>query len=97
MDSYKAEHSRGPSEVKILFPNWLLISQFKKGMGQLLGRRYRPDFWVTGGKGDSREKGILPCFGRRRTQRLCEVLGGTEDGGHYYRQVVRVFVRARWN
>ena len=55
----------------------------KKARGQLLGRRYRGNFQVPGGKGRYKEgkRGFVPCFGGRRMQQSCEVLGGGEKLG----------------
>ena len=58
---------RGGSEVmmfllmKVLFPNWFLNCQYRRG-GQLFGRRYRWDFWVPGGKGRGKEGEGSFCY-----------------------------------
>ena len=71
--------------AKVPFPSWFLICQLRQLGNQLLGGRYRQDFWVPGGKGDSRKKErfvclfvFQPCIGRRRMQQLGEVSGELE-------------------
>jgi hypothetical protein len=52
----------------------VLDPSVKKAGGQLLGRRYRWDFWVPGGNSRHKEgeEVLLPCFGGRRNQQPWE-------------------------
>lgn len=56
----------------------------KGGQEPIDGGRYRWDFWVLGGGGETRgEWSFLPCLEGRRMQQPCEVSGGGAYG-HYY-------------
>lgn len=55
----------------------------------------RQDFWVpTGGLGDAgRERELYPCFGERKGDQSCEILGGL-DMGHFPRWELRNATKA---
>ena len=71
-------------------PQLVLDLSVKKALGQLLGGRYRQDFWVPGGRGrhkEGEEEGFVfvffPCLGGRRSQQPCEVAGGAQLSVRY--------------
>ena len=57
----------GDADSKVWFPNWFLIWSIKKARSQLLGRRYRWDFWVPGEKGRCKEgKNVSSMLWRKK-------------------------------
>jgi hypothetical protein len=50
---YAYYYVREGSVAKILSPNWFLDLSIRKARGQMLERRYRWDFLVPRGKGDT--------------------------------------------
>jgi hypothetical protein len=76
----------------------VLDLSIKKAGSQLLGIRYRWDFWVPRGKGATgkyrRSQGaFLPCFGMRRRQQSCKVSEQLGPVASAMGRLPKIFVR----
>lgn len=81
----------GGADTKVLFPDWFVILSIEEAGSQLLGRRYRWDFRVPGGKGGCRERegAFLSCPGVKGILQSCKALGTARASSLLYRRVAK--------
>lgn len=81
----------GGADTKVRFPDWFLILSIEKAGSQLLGRRYRWDFRVPGGKDGCRvrEGAFLWCTGVKGMLQSCKALGTARYSSLRYRWVAK--------
>lgn len=90
---YKNSEGSG-SAAKVLLPKLVLDLSVKKARGQLLGGRYKQDFWVPGEKGRCKEgeRGAF-CYALEEEKASCHVRSqkALQAGGQ------RCLAGARWD